>query len=105
MLGAGANCLPVALLFLGLGALAFALAPRASTAIAYGLVAVAFVWETLGALLEAPGWLLALSPFHDIGLVPGQPFEATGAAVMLTLAALAATLAVWLFGGRDLVAA
>ena len=29
MLGAGANCLPVALLFLGLGALAYALAPAA----------------------------------------------------------------------------
>jgi ABC-2 type transport system permease protein len=45
MLEAGANCLPTALLFLALGALAFALAPRASTGIAYGLVSVAFVWE------------------------------------------------------------
>ena len=58
----------------------------------------------LGGLLEAPGWLLDLSPFHHMGLVPGQPFEATAAAVMLALAALAATLAVRLFGGRDLIA-
>ena len=35
MLEAGANCLPVAVLFLGLGALALALAPRAGTTIAY----------------------------------------------------------------------
>jgi hypothetical protein len=34
MLGAGANTLPVALLFLALGALAFALVPRASAMIA-----------------------------------------------------------------------
>ena len=105
MIGAGANCLPVSLLFLGLGALAFAVAPRPSTGIAYGLVAVAFIWELLGSLLEAPGWLLALSPFHDIGLVPGQPFESVGAAVMLAVAAFAGISAVWLFESRDLVAA
>src|ERR1019366_1387907 len=45
MLEAGVNCLPVALLFLGVAALAFALIPRATTGLAYGLVAVAFVWQ------------------------------------------------------------
>lgn len=105
MVEAGANCLPVALLFLGLGTLAFAIAPRASTGIAYGLVAVTFLWETLGALLEAPEWLLAASPFHDIGLVPGEPFEATGAAVMLTIGAIAAVVAVAVFARRDLTPA
>lgn len=102
MIGAGANCLPVSLLFLGLGALAFAFAPRPSTGIAYGLVAVAFVWELLGALLEAPEWVLALSPFHDIGLVPGQRFEAGWAAVMLVIGGIAAVAAIWRFEQRDL---
>ncbi len=105
MIGAGANCLPTALLFLGLGALGFAVAPRASTGVAYGLVAVAFLWELFGALLEAPGWLLALSPFHDVGLVPGEPFEATAAAVMLVIAALTSIGAVWMFERRDLTPA
>jgi ABC-2 type transport system permease protein len=104
MLGAGANTLPVALLFLALGALAFALAPRASAGIAYGLVGLAFAWELLGALLEVPTWLLALSPFHDIGLVPGESFDATGACVMLALAAAAAVSAIALFRRRDLAA-
>ena len=102
MIGAGANCLPVALLFLGLGALAFGLAPRASAGIAYGLVAGAFVWQIVGALLEAPGWMLALSPFHDIGLVPGQPFEATGAGVMLAIGIATALAGLWAFRRRDL---
>lgn len=105
MIGAGANCLPVALLFLGLGALAYALVPRLGVGIAYGLVAVAFVWETLGALLDAPGWLLAVSPFHDVGLVPGSPFEATAAVVMLAIAALSGIVAVGAFQRRDLTAA
>src|SRR5262245_21858261 len=105
MLGAGANTLPPALLFLALGALAFALVPRASAAITYGLVGVAFLWELFGALLEVPGWLLALSPFHDVGLVPGEPFEARAAAVMLAIAALAVFAAAAVFGRRGLTAA
>jgi ABC-2 type transport system permease protein len=104
MLGAGANCLPIAVLFLALGALAFAVAPRASTGITYGLVGAAFTWELFGSLLEVPGWLLALSPFHDIGLVPGEPFDATGAAVMIAIAPIAGLTAVAVFRRRDLAA-
>jgi ABC-2 type transport system permease protein len=105
MIGAGANCLPVAFLFLGLGALAYALVPRFGAGVGYGLVAVAFVWELLGSLLETPDWLLALSPFHDVGLVPGQPFEAGAAAIMLAIAACAGIAAVLVFERRDLVPA
>jgi ABC-2 type transport system permease protein len=105
MLGAGANTLPPALLFLALGTLAFALAPRASTVIAYGLVGLAFIWELFGALLEVPAWLLAVSPFHDVGLVPGEPFEAGAAAIMLALAASVALAAVTIFRWRDLTTA
>ena len=105
MLGAGANTLPPALLFLALGTLAFALAPRASPGIAYGLVGLAFVWELFGALLEVPAWLLAVSPFHDIGLVPGEPFEAGAAAIMLALALSVTFAAVTIFRRRDLTAA
>jgi polyether ionophore transport system permease protein len=102
MLAAGANCLPAALLFLGLGVLAFAVAPRASAGIAYGLVGVAFLWNLFGALLGAPGWLLALSPFHDVGLLPGEPFDAVGAGAMLGLAAAVTAVAVRAFERRDL---
>jgi hypothetical protein len=105
MLRAGANTLPPALLFLALGTLAFALAPRASTVIAYGLVGLAFIWELFGALLEVPAWLLAVSPFHDVGLVPGEPFEAGAAAIMLALAASVALAAVTIFRWRDLTTA
>lgn len=103
MVGAGANTLPVAVLFLALGALAFALAPRASAGIAYGLVGVAFAWETFGSLLDVPEWLLALSPFHDLALVPAEPFDATAAAIMVGIAALATLAAVEVFRRRDLV--
>jgi polyether ionophore transport system permease protein len=104
LLGAGANCLPASLLFLGIGALAFGLAPRASAGIAYGAVSVAFVWDLFGALLGAPEWTLGLSPFHHIGLVPSQPFKAVAAIVMLAIAAAATATGVIAFSRRDLAA-
>ena len=102
MLGAGANCLPAAVLFLGFSALAFAAWPRATTGIAYGLVSVAFVWQLFGSALGAPTWLLGASPFHHVGLVPAQDFKALPAAIMLALAAAALAAALALFARRDL---
>ena len=105
MLEAGANCLPAALLFLGLGALAFATLPRAAVGIAYGLASVAFVWELFAGLVGAPAWALELSPFHHIGLIPAAPFRAGAAAAMLAIAAVTAAAALWAFGRRDLTGA
>jgi ABC-2 type transport system permease protein len=105
MLEAGVNCLPAALLFLALGALAFAVVPRATAGLAYGLVGVAFVWELVGGLVGAPAWLLGLSPFHHVGLVPAQGLRAGDAGIMLAIAAVAAAAAVWLFARRDLAGA
>jgi ABC-2 type transport system permease protein len=102
MLEAGVNCLPTSLLFLALAALAFALAPRGSTGIAYGLVSVAFVWELFGALLGAPDWLLDLTPFQHVALVPSQPFRAGAGAAMLGIAVAASLAALRIFGRRDL---
>ncbi len=105
MLEAGANCLPVALLFGALAALAFALAPRAGVGVGYGLIAAAFVWQLLSGLLEAPAWLRDLSPFEHVGLVPAQDFKALAALVMLAIAAACSLAALWLFRRRDLAGA
>jgi len=102
LLEAGVNCLPVALLFLGIAALAYAIAPRASAGIAYGLVTVAFLWDLVGSLLGAPRWLVHLTPFAHIGLVPAQAFQAGGAAAMVAIAAATGIAAVWAFTRRDL---
>jgi ABC-2 type transport system permease protein len=102
LLEAGVNCLPVCLLFLGLGALAYAAVPRLAVLIAYGLVAVTFLWETVGGLLEAPEWLLGLSPFHQVALVPAEPFDTSSAAIMVAVGLVAALVATAAFRRRDL---
>ncbi len=105
MLEAGANSLPAALLFLGIAALAYAIVPRASSGIAYGLVTVAFLWQLTGSVLGAPKWLLELTPFAHVGFVPEQPFRAGAALVMLAIGAGCALAAIWIFRRRDLVGA
>ena len=105
MLEAGLNCLPVAILFLGVAALAYALAPRASTGIAYGVVTVAFLWQLFGSLFGAPKWLVDVTPFAHVGFVPAQPFRAGAAAVMVAVGLLAGGSAVAAFERRDLAGA
>jgi ABC-2 type transport system permease protein len=104
LLEAGANCLPAALLFLALGMLAYALAPRAGAGVAYGLVVAAFVWDLLAELVGAPHGLVEITPFAHIGLVPAQPFHVAAAAAMLGIAAAAAAAALAAFQRRDLAA-
>ncbi len=102
MLEAGLNCLPVALMFLGIAALAYAILPRASTGLSYGLVTVAFLWDLFGSLLSVPHWLVQATPFAHVGLVPAQPFRAGDAVIMLGIAATSALAAMWIFQWRDL---
>jgi ABC-2 type transport system permease protein len=105
MLEAAANCLPVAMMFLGSAALAYALAPRASSALAYGLVTVTFLWYLVGALTGVPRWVVDLTPFEHVGLVPVQQFQVGAAAIMLAIGAGAAVTAVLAFKRRDLLGA
>ena len=105
MLEAGANCLPTAILFLGIAVLAYAVAPRASSMISYGLVAVAFLWQLTGSLLSVPKWLLDATPFAHVGLIPVQSFRAQAAVVMVAIGAVTAVAAIAWFERRDLMGA
>ncbi len=105
MLEAGLNALPAALLFLGGAALAFALVPRIAAGLAYGALAVAFLWQLVGGLLGAPSWVVKLTPFSHIGFVPAQSLKAGEAAAMLAGGAVAMALALWAFARRDLTGA
>ena len=105
LIEAGLNCLPASMLFLGVGALLVAAAPRFGVGAAYALVGLGFVWELVGALLGVPDWLLGLSPFHQVGLVPAEPFRAVPAAVMLAIGCGSAAAALARFRRRDLTGA
>lgn len=105
MLGAGANCLPVAVLFLGVAGLAYAAFPRAGTGIAYGLVVVAYLWQLFGSLLGLPKWLVQATPFAQVGALPAGEFRAGAAAIMVGIGLLAGIGAMQAFRRRDLLGA
>ena len=105
MLVAGLNCLPVALLFLGIAALAYALVPRASAGIAYALVTAGFLWQLFGSLLGAPKWLVDATPFAHVGLVPAAAFRPGPAAIMVAIGVVTAVAALAAFERRDLLGA
>jgi ABC-2 type transport system permease protein len=102
LIGAGANTLPAAVCFLGIDLLAFGLVPRASAAVAYGIVVAAFVVQLFGALVGAPHWVLDLSPFSHVAAVPGAPFRAGAAVAMVAVGAVAGGGAFVAFARRDL---
>lgn len=105
LLEAGANCLPVSLMFLGISALAYSLLPRASSAISYTLVSLAFLWYLVAALVGAPRWLIDITPYQHIGLVPAQSFHVASAVAMLAIGLAAAVVSLYLFSRRDLLEA
>ena len=105
MLEAGANCLPISLMVLGLAAAIYAVLPRPSTAISYTLVTVLFLWYLVGSLLNVPQWLIDVTPFRHIGLVPTQSFQVGAALVMVAVGAVATALALVAFRRRDLLGA
>jgi polyether ionophore transport system permease protein len=105
LLLAATNCVTVATLFLGAGVVGYAVAPRAGAAWAYALVTVAFLWQLFGALLGAPSWLVDLSPFEHVGLVPNAAFKPGAGALMVLIGVASAVVAIACLRRRDVVVA
>jgi ABC-2 type transport system permease protein len=101
-IAAGSNCIPVALCFLGIGSLIFAVWPRVGAGAALAVVGVGFLWNLVGGLVGAPGWLLAVSPFDHVAAVPLHEFDYPGGLGLLAVAAATALAAVEVFAHRDL---
>lgn len=103
--GAGVNLVPCILLFVGIGVLLFAVAPRLAGPALYALIVASFLVETVGSVVNAPSWLLNTSPFRHVAPVPAVAAN-TGAAVALIVVGVSAAAAgVAAFGRRDLVGA
>ena len=53
--------------------------------------------------LSAPRWLVHLTPFAHIGLVPAAAFRPGAAAVMVAIGSVAGAAALAAFARRDLI--
>jgi ABC-2 type transport system permease protein len=81
--------LPAVLMFVGASALGFGVGNRWAAWAGWGLFAVSVV-VLFGEILDLPEWVLQVSPFTHVPLVPAEDVEA-GPLVGLTLVAIAAT--------------
>ena len=96
------NVIPTALLFGGLSVLAFGARPRATTYVAFGAVAVAFLLQIVGGLSSSPSWVTKLSPFSHIAPVPAASVDVGATLVMLAAAVASTACGVLAFSHRDL---
>ena len=105
MLGAALNLLPVTVLFLGIGVLAFGAFPRAAPAVMFGAIAGTYLLQLVGAFASVPRAVLDLSPFHHVAPAPAVSVRAGSALVMTLIGVVCAVVGTELFAHRDVVGA
>lgn len=98
-LAAHAGHIPATLLVLAVCAALCGWAPRLMALVAWALVALIFVAELFGPLLDLPSWFIALSPFHHLAEMPVETFAP--APFLLVTAAALALVGLGLFGIRS----
>lgn len=96
------NTLPVVLFIGGLAVLTFGLLPRLTAAVPVAVTVVGLVLYLLGPALEWPQWVLDLSPFTHLAMVPAVPWAATSGIVMTVLGVLLCAGGALLFRRRDM---
>lgn len=101
-LAAAANVLPVAVLFLGLAMLLHGVRPSWTTGVTGVLAIGLYMIELIGPGLSWPNWVLDLSPYHHLALVPAEPAAWAALAVMVGIAIAATALGLLSYARRDL---
>jgi ABC-2 type transport system permease protein len=102
LLGAGLNTVSAGVCLLGLGALAWSIAPRLASAAAYGVLAWSFLVELLGGLINSSHWLLDTSILHQLAPSPAVAPDWTSGVTMIGIGILASVVGAILFAHRDL---
>lgn len=102
LVAAAAVQIPAALALAGFVVAVFGLLPRWAGPITWFALAAALVMGQLGTLFELPQWLLDVSPFTHVPLVPAEPFAAMPVAWLSVAALTLGALGFAAFRRRDL---
>ena len=102
VLSSVANTLPAVALFLALAVLAHGVRPQLGGGTLAALVGAFYVVSFLGPILDLPDWVMSLSPFEHLALVPVEPADWAGTAAMVGIAAAAAVGGFAAYRLRDL---
>lgn len=96
------NALPTAMLSLGAALLALGCAPSAVLPVGALPSAGGYLLQVFALTFDWPAWIRQLSPFSHVATVPARPADWPGAAGILAVAALLATLGIARYSRRDL---
>ncbi|MST34319.1 hypothetical protein GHK86_16520 [Acidimicrobiaceae bacterium USS-CC1] len=97
-----ANVLAVPILFLGLAVLLHGLRPSWAVSVT-GILAVGlYLVDLIGPALSWPTWLVDLSPYHHLALVPAEPAAWAPLAVILGIGLVAGAVGLAAYARRDL---
>ena len=99
---AAAVQLPATLALGGFVVAAFGLLPRRAGPVTWFALAAALVMSQLGKLFELPQWLLDVSPYTHVPLVPAEPLTATPVLWLTTAAIALGAVGFAAFRRRDL---
>ena len=99
------NPLPAVLVLASVAVLLLGVRPRLTVSLSASAAAVAYLLPSLGSALSWPQWLLDLSPFSHLALVPAEGYALQSGLVMLGVAALLMGIGVRAFARRDTVGA
>jgi len=85
VVGAGLNTVPPAVCVLGLGALAYGIAPRAASLVVYGLVTWSVLIDLVGGVGALDHWVADTSVFHQMAAAPAAPPNWPAIAVLVSI--------------------
>jgi ABC-2 type transport system permease protein len=101
-LAGAANTLPVSLLGLGFSLVGLGLSPRLVIALGVLPGTGGFLRQVIGQSVDAPRWILRISPFAHLAPVPAAAASTVSSTVMVTIALAAALIGVAAHRHRDL---
>lgn len=102
--GAAVAHAPAALVFVGVTTLLFAVVPRLTIALGWGLLVIGLVLGQFGELLGLPEWVQAISPFFHSSAVPVVELDVAATGILLAVAAAVLAAAIVALRRRDLTA-
>ena len=79
------------------------LLPRLTVAIPVTVTVVGYIVTLLGPALSWPAWVLDVSPFTHLALVPAVPWAATSGLVMTCLGLVLLSVGLLAFSRRDVI--
>ncbi|HEY8588927.1 MAG TPA: polyketide antibiotic transporter [Naasia sp.] len=103
-LGAALAHAPAALVFVAVTGLLFAVLPRWTVPLGWGILALGLVLGQFGDLLRIPAGLQDLSPFSHSSGLPAESLDVAAVLILLAVALAGAALAALAFRRRDLAA-